>query len=465
MHIVPILFLMFFLAAVSPLSAMDIPPMTGTPAIDWVLENAIRQNLISGGVVVVGNRNGILSATAKGRLNSELNAPLINEKTLFDVASLTKVVATAPAVMKLLEEGRITLLDPVVRWFPEFKGSGREDITVLNLLTHTSGLSDMDAHSTDSISTLLSRIATQKFKPYSAINFQYADVNFIILGELVHRISGKTLDGFAREQIFLPLGMQETLFLPSPSMTAMIAPTSGYNPGVVQDNNARKLGGVAGHAGLFSTAADLAGFARLFLSGGTVEGQKIFSADTVRQMTSPYMCNNGSIRRGLGWDIDSPFSAPKGACFSPSSFGHTGYSGSSIWIDPEKDLFVILLTIRLNYRDTRIFNQLRRDVSAAAAGSFGIFQEIRGMPPQLEAELTSFNPALTPIGAAVPRHSEAGVNAAILHIKKQSEKISKQQFAKKYRKLAKANGHNRNAAKKKKPVKALRLASLGLPKT
>lgn len=447
---------MFFLAAACPVSAMEMPVITGTPAIEWVLENAVRQDLISGGIVVVGNRNGILSTTAKGRLNSGPDAPLITEKTLFDVASLTKVVATAPAVMKLLEEGRITLMDPIVRWFPEFKGSGREDITILNLLTHTSGLSDMDVHPTDSISSLLSRIANQKFKPYSAINFQYADSNFIILGELVHRISGKTLDNFTREQIFLPLGMQETLFLPSPSMVSMIAPTTGYNPGIVQDNNARKLGGVAGHAGLFSSAEDLAEFARLFLGGGTAGGRRIFSEATVRQMTSPYLCNNGAIRRGLGWDIESPFSAPKGTCFSPSSFGHTGYSGSSIWIDPEKDLFVILLTIRLNYRDTRIFNQLRRDISAAAANSYGVFQEIRGMPPQLEAELTLSSPVLAPIGAAVPRHSDAGVKEARSHIKKLNEKkLSKQRFAKKERKLAKANGYNRSGAKKKKSGKSL----------
>lgn len=450
MHTIPILFLLFFLTAVSPLSAMDIPLMSGIPAVEWVLENGIRQNLISGGVVVVGNRQGILSTTAKGRLNGGVDSPLINEKTIFDVASLTKVIAAAPAVMKLLEEGRITLMDPVVRWFPEFRGSGREDITVLNLLTHTSGLSDMDVRPAENMSSLITRVAQQRFKPYSAINFLYADINFIILGELVQRISGKSLDHFTREQIFQPLGMQETMFLPSASMAPMIAPTTGNIPGVVQDDNARRLGGIAGHAGLFSTAADLAGFARLILNGGTVEGRRVFSADTVRQMTSPYLCNNGSIRRGLGWDIDSPFSAPKGTCFSPSSFGHTGYSGSSIWIDPEKDLFVILLTNRLNYRDTKMFNQLRRDISAAAAGSYGIFQEIRGMPPQLEAELTSFSPGSTAVGATVPRHSDAGVKEALLHIKKLSKKKqSKLQLAKKQRKLAKASGYNRGGAKKR----------------
>jgi hypothetical protein len=175
----------------------------------------------------------------------------------------------------------------------------------------------------------------------------------------------------------------------------------------------------------------------------------VFSPDTIRQMTSPYLCNNGSIRRGLGWDIDSPFSAPKGGCFSQSSFGHTGYSGSSIWIDPEKDLFVILLTIRLNYHDTKTFNQLRRDVSAAAAGSYGIFQEVRGMPPQLEAELTLSTPALAPIGAAVPRHSEAGVKEARSQVKQLSEKkLAKLRLAKKDRKLAKAGGYSRGTKKR-----------------
>lgn len=456
MRILPVLFLIFFLANAAPLPAMDIATVTATPSIGGVLENAISQNLIAGGVVVVGNRSGILSTTAKGRLGSGPDAPPINEKTLFDVASLTKVVAAAPAVMKLLEEGRIALSDPVVRWFPEFKGSGREDITLLNLLTHTSGLTDLDARPAESISSLLTRVAAQQFKPYSTINFKYADINFIMLGELVHRVSGKALDSFTREQIFLPAGMLETTFLPSPLAAATIAPTStGHEPGVVQDENARRLGGVAGHAGLFSSASDLAGFARLFLGGGTLEGQRIFAANTVRQMTSPYLCNNGSVRRGLGWDIDSPFSAPKGELFSPSSFGHTGYSGSSIWIDPEKDLFVVLLTVRLNYRDTRLFNQLRRDVSAAAASSFGTFGEIRGMPPQLEAELTSMDPNLAAIGAAVPKHSRTGISEARVQQSKQARHThAKQRLAQKERKLAKATGQARSGAKKRSLNKA-----------
>jgi CubicO group peptidase (beta-lactamase class C family) len=142
------------------------------------------------------------------------------------------------------------------------------------------------------------------------------------------------------------------------------------NSGTVQDLNARRLGSVAGHAGLFSSAQDLASFARLILGGGAIDGRRILSERAVKQMTSPYSCNNGTVIRGLGWDMSSPFSAPKGKLFSDGSFGHSGYSGSSIWIDPRQDLFVVLLTNRLNYRDIRMFNQLRSDISTIAVAEF-----------------------------------------------------------------------------------------------
>lgn len=343
--------------------------------IDFLLEQAISHNIIAGGVVLVGNHDGVLYSTARGRMSPTPDAPLLTKQTLFDVASLTKVLATTPAVMKLLEERRISLLDPLTRWFPEFWGSGREDITILNLLTHTSGLNDIEISGVEHLTNVIKVVANQKSWYPPGKRFHYADINFILLGELVRRVSGFRLDVFCRNQIYNPLGTQETMFLPPPRLAPAIAPTltvdRRLNSGIVQDGNSRHLGGVAGHAGLFSSASDIARFARMILCGGVIDGQRIFPEDIVTQMTAPYFFSNGGVVRGLGWDIASPFSAPKGKIFSDMSFGHTGYSGSSLWIDPQRDLFVVLLTIRLDYQDIKMFSRLRSGISTLAASAFG----------------------------------------------------------------------------------------------
>jgi len=354
-------------------AAVDSKDTRRSATIDRLLERAIAANLIEGGVAVIGNHNGILSSTARGRLNSAAGSPLLTERTIFDLASLTKVIATAPAVMKLLDQGRIALSDPLSRWFPEFADPGREEITVLNLLTHTSGLDDVGVSSEQPMQNAIRKAAAEKYRSRPGSHFHYADINFILLGELVHRVSGETLNAFCQEQIYAPLGATETMFLPPRELAGAIAPTASGAPcGIVQDPNARRLGGVAGHAGLFSSAYDLSRFARMMLGGGVLDNRRILSERIVTQMTSPYLANSGAVMRGLGWDMNSPFSAPKGSFFSQASFGHTGYSGSSIWIDPQQDLFVILLTNRVNYRDTHYFNQLRRDVSTVASADFKV---------------------------------------------------------------------------------------------
>ena len=373
------------LCSPSLLFASDEPPLPGRAStVELLLERAISQHLIAGGVVVIGNHEGILSTAARGQLNGASGSPPLSDRSIFDLASLTKVIATAPAVMKLLDQGLIKLSDPLSRWFPEFAAAGHGDITVLNLLTHTSGLEDFTIGSDQSMESAVLKAAAQKYHQWSSSRFHYADINFILLGELVRRVSGETLDVFCQEQIYGPLGTRETMFLPPPGLSADIAPTSIYDSGVVQDPNARRLGGVAGHAGLFSSAYDLSRYARLMLGGGMLDDKRILSEQVVAQMTTPYLCNNGQVRRGLGWDIDSPFSAPKGSFFSDSSFGHTGYSGSSIWIDPQQDLFVILLTRRLDYRDVHDFNQLRRDVSTIAAADFKLPGDDLGLNPPWE---------------------------------------------------------------------------------
>lgn len=371
MHLFCCFISLFLIFSTSTLFASDEGPDYGRNAtIDLLLELAISNNLIAGGVVVIGNHAGILSSTARGRLTDRPDAPLLDEQTIFDLASLTKVIATTPAVMKLLERGRISLHDPLTRWFPEFKGSEHENITILHLLTHTSGFADFEMSTEQTMKTAIHQAAVEKNRPLPGSSFKYADINFILLGELVHRVSGKTLDSYCRKELFAPLVTPETMFLPTLNLAERIAPTLGIDSGTVQDLNARRLGSVAGHAGLFSSAKDLARFARLMLAGGAIDGKRILSQRAVKQMTSPFLCRNDSVVRGLGWDMNSPFSAPKGRLFSEASFGHSGYSGSSIWIDPRQDLFVVVLTNRLNYRDIRMFNQLRSDISTIAVAEF-----------------------------------------------------------------------------------------------
>jgi CubicO group peptidase (beta-lactamase class C family) len=187
-----------------------------------------------------------------------------------------------------------------------------------------------------------------------------------------------SLDRYCREKLYGPLGMGDTMFLPPHELAGSIAPTLGsaneYLTGIVQDQNARHLGGIAGHAGLFSTASDLARYAQMILNNGRLHGNQVLGERVLEQMTAPYFYNNGSVVRGLGWDIHSPYSSPRGSFFSEMSFGHTGYSGSSIWIDPKHDLFVILLTVRFNYRDPRQINRLRKDISTIAASVFSHYR-------------------------------------------------------------------------------------------
>jgi CubicO group peptidase (beta-lactamase class C family) len=354
-------------------AADDLMDIGRAVSIDVMLENAIRRGLISGGIVAVGNHNGQLYSTAQGRLYPDANTPLLTERTLFDTASLTKVIATAPSIMKLLEQGKINLLDPLTRWFPEFEGTEREEITILNLLTHTSGLNDVEIANDDPLKSLIEKAIMQNTGFQPGNRFRYADINFILLGELLKRVAKEPLDRFSVENIYAPLGMADTSFLPQSAFN-VIAPTTSQNKtltaGVVQDINARRFGGVAGHAGLFSTASDLNRFATMILNHGSYMGTRIFTERVITQMTSPYFYSSGRVIRGLGWDINSPFSSPRGNYFSDMSFGHTGYSGSSIWIDPEQDLYVILLTVRLDYHNVRQFNQLRSDISTLAVSIF-----------------------------------------------------------------------------------------------
>ena len=312
--------------------------------------------------------------------------------TIFDVASLTKVLATAPSVMKLDEEGKLRLDDPVVRYLPDFAPNGKDQITIRMLLTHTSGLAPdppLPAAAAGK-AALFTEINQEELAAPPGMRFIYSDTGFIVLGELVEKVSGVALDEYALGKIFAPLRMQDTRFLPPADWKQRIGPTEeidlpdGEKPGsgkgrilrgVVHDPTARAMGGVAGNAGLFSTAADIAKFCQMELDGGAIAesgGQRILSEATTHKMSTAQSPPWIPAVRGLGWDIDSPYSSPRGELFPLGSFGHTGFTGTSIWIDPSSDTFVILLTNSVHpFRRAPIVS-LRSKVATAVAAALQI---------------------------------------------------------------------------------------------
>ncbi|MGB0008456.1 MAG: exo-beta-N-acetylmuramidase NamZ domain-containing protein, partial [Candidatus Sulfotelmatobacter sp.] len=292
--------------------------------------------------------------------------------TIFDLASLTKVIATTTAVMQLVEEGKVRLNDPMAKYLPEFAQNGKDDVTVRQLLTHYSGLApDLDLKMPWEGKDTAYRMAfaeTPQDPPGS--RFSYSDINFIVLGALVERVSGESLDEYCQRHIFLPLKMMHTRFLPPAAWRAKIAPTQ-YDEnehmlrGVVHDPTARRMGGVAGHAGLFSTADDLAKFAQALLNGGG----GILSPLSVEKMTQPEQPPSAPVLRGFGWDIDSPFSSNRGDLLPIGSYGHTGFTGTSIWIDPTTQTYIILLTNAVHPRGKGNAIALRSEVATAVAAA------------------------------------------------------------------------------------------------
>jgi CubicO group peptidase (beta-lactamase class C family) len=277
--------------------------------------------------------------------------------TVFDVASLTKPVATATSVMILIEEGKLLLSDPVVRFIPEFAAGGgdRAKVTIEHLLTHRAGFPPDDPLElyNGTPAEIFARKYQQPLASAPGARFVYSDVGYEVLGEVIRRVSGEPLDRFAEDHVFRPLGMTDTTFLPLRRRlsASRIAPTEKrgdhWMRGEVHDPRAYAVGGVAGHAGLFSTAADLAKFCRMILDGGRLGRARILSPAAVEAMTRPRFYGDGDIR-GLGWDIATGYSSNRGALFPPGSFGHTGFTGTSLWIDEAKDLYVAFLTNRVH---------------------------------------------------------------------------------------------------------------------
>ncbi len=364
-------------------------PITAEPTrfarIGELVEDAIAQHQLPGAVVLVGRGDAVLFSHAFGRRAILPASEPMTADTIFDLASLTKVVATTTSVMKLVEEGRMRLADPVARFIPEFARYGKNTITIRHLMTHVSGLRpdlELDVEF-DGAKEAIARAVEEVPVARPGERFIYSDINFFLLGDIVQRVSGERLDRYATAHIFEPLQMHETMFLPPEPLRPRIAPTERCLPlawpcsrpdapflrGIVHDPTARRMGGVAGHAGLFSTAADLSRFCRMLLNDGRLDTARILSAATVATMTSPATPAGMADVRGLGWDIDSSFSANRGDLFPGGSFGHTGFTGTSLWLEPQTNSYVVFLSNRVHPDGKGDVTPLRAKVATVAAAA------------------------------------------------------------------------------------------------
>ena len=346
-------------------------------ALDDAILKAIADKKLPGGVLWI-ERNGVTHKKVYGHRSILPTTEPMTLDTVFDMASLTKALATAPAIALLIERDKIELDAPVRHYIAEFSGEGRHQITVRHLLTHTSGLRPGLSLATPWIGTTAAVQLACREMPAAqeGTKFVYSDINFILLGEIVRRVSGLPLDEFVTRELFQPLEMRSTSFRPSADLIARIAPTTATATniirGIVHDPTARRMGGVAGHAGLFATASDTARFARMLLEGGSLNGQRVLETKTVRLMTSNQSPESLTAKRGLGWDIDTGYSGPRGEHFPIGSFGHTGWTGTSIWIDPTSKSFVIFLSNRNHPDESGSVVALRKTIGTLAAEAIGL---------------------------------------------------------------------------------------------
>jgi uncharacterized protein YbbC (DUF1343 family)/CubicO group peptidase (beta-lactamase class C family) len=313
---------------------------------DSIINDVIAKGQIPGAVLLVGHKGRIIYRKAYGHRALVPTQEPMTVDTIFDIASLTKCVATATSITRMLELGQLRLNDTIGKFIPEFATNGKEEITIRELLTHYSGLGpDLDLKQPwAGRDTAFKMIAAEKPVNPPGSQFLYSDINFEILGLIVERVSNLTLDKYASIHVFQPLKMKHTSFLPPESWNKLIAPTE-YDEhhvilrGVVHDPTSRRMGGVAGHAGVFASAGDLALFAQAML-----DGNKILSKASIQKMTTPQQPPTSTNLRGLGWDLDTPFASNRGELLPIGSYGHTGFTGTSLWIDPFSNTYVILLS-------------------------------------------------------------------------------------------------------------------------
>lgn len=360
--------------------------------LDRAVADALARRETPGAVVLVARRGYSVWRKAYGSRSIIPAREAMSVDTIFDVASLTKVVATATSIMILVERGQMRLSDVVTDYVPELKGEGRERVTIEMLLTHRAGFApDFDlSEQWAGYEETMERLRREPLRAGPGTRFIYSDINYIVLGEVVRRVSRMTLDEFARKNIFEPLKMKDTGFRPRAELQRRIAPTEtrraamswlgdggeAADPelnrllrGEVHDPTAFRMNGVAGHAGLFSTADDLAIYCQMILNGGEYGGARILSPMGVAEMTRPRAINDEGEARSLGWDMTSSFSVNRGDIFPPGSFGHTGFTGTSLWVDPTSETFVVFLSNRLHPDGKGDVANLRGRVSSIVAAS------------------------------------------------------------------------------------------------
>lgn len=341
--------------------------------IDEIVEEGLSRNKMPGAVVLVGYKGHVVYHKAFGYLQIKPQKIPMQLNTVFDLASLTKPVATASSIMTLVEKNLIDIDAPVAKYIPEFGVNGKEKVTVRQLLTHTSGLipdnSLNDFKNGPAEAFRLIHELKPVYEPGS--KFRYSDVGFLELAEIVERITKKNIHEYSQQNLFSPLGMRETGYLPAASLKKRAAVTQQRNDywmkGEVHDPRAYALGGIAGHAGLFSTANDLALFAQMLINKGCLNGRRVMSPKTTLLMTAPLKVPGGL--RTLGWDSRSVYSSNRGDLFTKAAFGHGGFTGTSIWIDPPQKLFVIFLSNRVHPDGSGSINTLSGRISTIAAAA------------------------------------------------------------------------------------------------
>src|SRR4051812_28065336 len=411
--------------------------------IDRVIERGIRAGGYPGAAVVVGRKGAAVWEKGFGRLGWTGDAgSVVPERTIYDLASLTKVVGTTTAIMILFDEGKIHLDDHVMQYIPEFTGGGKENVTLRMLLEHRSGLPagrDLWRIASTPEEARAAAISTPLFASPGQY-YEYSDLGADMLGFVVEAVSGEKLDRFLDTRVFGPLGMSDTQFRPDGSLRGRVAPTELNPPrgyplrGEVHDENAYALGGVAGHAGLFSTASDLAVFAQMLLNGGSYNGTRIVAGSTVKLFT-----RRSAGTRALGWDT----CGGHGSCgkyLGANAYGHTGFTGTSLWIDPDREMFVVLLTNRVHAararRPAKVIADVRADLADAAALAVTDSRSgILDMPESFRADRA--------VGWNRPEHSaRRGRHAKSSHSSHSKSSKSKASKAKSSKSIASAKSHS-----------------------
>jgi uncharacterized protein YbbC (DUF1343 family)/CubicO group peptidase (beta-lactamase class C family) len=391
--------------------------------IENIVNREVQLGNIPGAVVLIGRQDKIVYRGAFGYRALEPKKIAMTEDTIFDLASLSKPIATTTAVMQLVEQGKIDLDDPVARYWPEFGANGKKEIRVRDLLKHSSGFrAGLNGNSSLSgYNEALKQILAEKLVNPPGKNFLYSDINFIALGELVARVSGLSLDQYCARWVFDKLVMKDTGFKPSASEYSRVAPTTYLNgkllQGEVHDPTAYRMGGVSGHAGLFSTADDLAIFAQMLLNGGTIKGAEVLKVASIKEMTARQQPVNDTQWWGLGWEIAPLFNSDPNESVPVNSFGHSGYTGTSIWIDADSKLYVILLTNRVHPRGAGDAKPLRS----------GVLRLITSVLGQVSASASRNAPAAMTEAGAESNSTKSRV--AVLGVRSGIDELSVQGFA------------------------------------